>query len=74
MVDTDPEADSAMALYIYAVGSSFEVILNNHMITGQPVYPPGLKEGVDGNLKGPAGNGNSIPLLGSVTRLLQYVQ
>lgn len=32
-VDTDPEADGAMALYIYAVGPPFEVILNNHMIT-----------------------------------------
>ena len=62
-----------MALYIYAVGSPFEVILKNHMITSQPVYPPGLKEGVDGNLTGIAGNGSSIPLLGNITRLLHYV-
>lgn len=63
-----------MALYVYAVWLLFEVIFNNHMITGQPVYPTGLKEGVDGNLTGAAGNGSSIPILGNVTRLLQYIQ
>lgn len=31
-----------MALYIYAVGAPFEAILNNYMITSEPIYPPGI--------------------------------
>lgn len=36
-----------MAGYIYAVGSPFEEILNNYMITSEGIYPPGLDHGLD---------------------------
>ena len=47
-----------MALYIYAVGAPFEAVLNNYMITSQPIYPPGVASGLNGNLTGPATNGS----------------
>ena len=47
-----------MALYAYAVGSPFEAILNNYMITSQAIFPPGVSSTFSGMLTGVGANGS----------------
>ena len=39
---TDPFGNGAISLYLYAVGAPFEAILNNYMITSEPLSPAGV--------------------------------
>lgn len=45
-LSTDPIGPGAISLYMYAVGSIFEDILNSYMITGQALHPPDLVQQV----------------------------
>lgn len=54
----DPLGDGSMALYAYAVGSPFEAILNNYMITSLPIFPPGVSSTSNGILTGIGANGS----------------
>lgn len=67
--------NGALSLYIYAVGSLFEDILNQYMITSKPVHPPELlKTGAYGSLLWETANGSSEALLSADVRLLQNLQ
>ncbi len=60
---------------MYAVGSPFEAILNNYMITSQALHPPELvHQGMNSSWTWLAANGSVEPLPIAGVRLLQKLQ
>ena len=57
-----------MALYAYAVGAPFEAILNDYMITSQPIFPPGVDVASNGTLTRITANG-SLELTGAQQKI-----
>jgi hypothetical protein len=53
----DPVGDGALSLYTYAVGSPFEALLNNYMITAQALHPPDVRVGLNNSLTWTSVNG-----------------
>lgn len=71
----DPVGNGALSLYMYAVGSPFEAILNNYMITSQALHPPELvRQGVNSSWTWLADNGSAVPPPIAGVRLLQRLQ
>jgi len=74
-MSVDPVGNGALSLYMYAVGSPFEAILNNYMITSQALHPPELvHQEMNSSWTWLAANGSVIaPSITSI-RLLQSLQ
>ena len=52
---TDQAGEGIMILYVYAVGSNFETILNEYMIDPSPFMPPGSWPSLDMNISSDPG-------------------
>lgn len=74
-VPADPVGYGALTLYMYAVGSPFEALLTNYMITSEAVHPPNtLGQGSNGSLIWLAANGSVEAPPTEAVRLLQSIQ
>ena len=61
-----------MSMYVYAVGSPFENVLNQYMVTSHPIHPPDLlKQDIDHSLLWEASNGSFGAQSSSDVKLLQ---
>ncbi|KAL6721702.1 hypothetical protein ACLMJK_000806 [Lecanora helva] len=68
----DPVGPGALTAYMYAVGSPFEAVLNNYMITSQPLHPPAtVSQGTNTSFIWLADNGTLVSPPDWGTRLLQ---